>query len=154
MNSFLIRLYAFSFIDELMLIYPFYAVMFVDYGMSGLEVSILFATWSGTCVVLEVPSGALADRFSRKWVMAAGQLVRMCGYACWALYPDFWGFFIGFVLWGTESALSSGSFEALVYDELKHQRKEADYVKVAWALTQSAQRRCSGTGTSFFSGPA
>ena len=44
MNSFLIRLYAFSFLDELMLIYPFYAVMFVDYGMSGLEVSILLAT--------------------------------------------------------------------------------------------------------------
>ena len=77
MNSFLIRLYAFSFLDELMLIYPFYAVMFVDYGMSGLEVSILFATWSGTCVVLEVPSGALADRFSRKWVIV-GPHVWLC----------------------------------------------------------------------------
>ena len=130
MNSFLVRLYTFSFLDELMLIYPFYAVMFVDYGMSGLEVSILFAAWSGTCVALEVPSGALADRFSRKWVMAAGQLIRMCGYACWALYPDFWGFFVGFVLWGTKSALSSGSFEALVYDELKRLEREGDYVKV------------------------
>ena len=130
MRSFLFRLYAFSFLDELMLIYPFYAVMFVDYGLSGFEVSILFAAWSGTCVVLEVPSGALADRFSRKWVMAAGELIRMCGYACWVLYPEFWGFFIGFVLWGTESALSSGSFEALIYDELKRVDRESEYVKV------------------------
>ena len=124
-----------------MLIYPFYAVMFVDYGLSGFEVSILFAAWSGTCVLLEVPSGALADRFSRKWVMAAGELIRMCGYACWVLYPDFWGFFIGFVLWGTESALSSGSFEALIYDELKRVDRESEYVKV---LGRSRSLRYSG----------
>ena len=113
-----------------MLIYPFYAVMFVDNGLSGLEISILFAAWSATCVALEVPSGALADRFSRKWVMAAGELIRVCGYSCWALYPDFWGFLVGFILWGTESALSSGSFEALVFDELKRMGRESQYVKV------------------------
>ena len=124
-----------------MLIYPFYAVMFVDYGLSGWEVSILFAAWSGTCVALEVPSGALADRFSRKWVMAAGKLIRMCGYACWALYPDFWGFFVGFVLWGTESALSSGAFEALVYDELKRLEWQSEYVKV---LGRTRGLRCGG----------
>ena len=130
MRSFLFRLYGFSLADELMLIYPFYAVMFVDYGLSGLEVSLLFAAWSGTCIVLEVPSGALADRFSRKRVMFAGELIRVTGYACWALYPDFWGFLIGFVLWGTEGALSSGAFEALVYDELKRLGRESEYVKV------------------------
>lgn len=57
-----------------MLICPFYADMFVDYGLSGLEVSLLFAvwSWSGTCIALEVPSGALADRFSRKRATFAG----------------------------------------------------------------------------------
>ena len=61
-----------------MLICPFYAVMFVDYGLSGLEVSLLFAvwSWSGTCIALEVPSGALADRFSRKRATFRGPRLR------------------------------------------------------------------------------
>ena len=37
MNSFLFRLYSHCFVDELMLIYPFYAVMFVDHGLSPME---------------------------------------------------------------------------------------------------------------------
>ena len=130
MKSFARRLYSFCFFDELMLIYPFYAVMFVDYGLSGYEVSLLFAAWSGTCIALEVPSGALADRFSRKWVMFAGEMFRVGGYACWAIFPDFWGFLIGFVLWGSQGALSSGAFEALVYDELKQFGRESGYVKI------------------------
>ena len=130
MKAFLVRLYSFCFVDELMLIYPYYAIMFADRGLSGWEISLLFAAWSGIVIALELPSGALADRFSRKSVLFVGQLIRVAGYTCWVLYPEFWGFFVGFVLWGTESALSSGAFEALVFDELKRHGREAEYVRV------------------------
>ncbi|MBT3342403.1 MAG: MFS transporter [Gemmatimonadetes bacterium] len=130
MTSFLPRLYAHCFVDELMLIYPFYAVMFVDHGLSPIEISTLLAVWCAVTLILEVPSGVLADRHSRKALMVFGTVLRAAGYACWALFPGFWGFLAGFVLWGTEGALGSGAFEALVYDELKHAGRESEYARV------------------------
>jgi hypothetical protein len=65
-----------------------------------------------------VPSGALADRVSRRKLLVAASLIRAVGYTLWIVYPSFAGFAIGFVCWGACGALQSGTWEALVYDEL------------------------------------
>ncbi|MEZ4995414.1 MAG: MFS transporter [Saprospiraceae bacterium] len=80
--------------------------------------------------MLEVPSGAWADRYSRKHILFSGQLIRAMGYACWLMIPSFGGFLMGFVFWGVESALSSGTLQALIYDELKLFGREADFTRV------------------------
>jgi MFS family permease len=65
-----------------------------------------------------VPSGAWADTYSRRKLLVLGALLSGLGYAAWIAVPSFAGFALGFVLWGTSSALISGTFEAFVYDEL------------------------------------
>ena len=70
-------------------------------------------------IVSEVPSGALADRFSRRWSLAAGSALQGLGYVVWVLRPGFAGFAAGFVLWGLGGSFMSGAFQALVYDGLK-----------------------------------
>jgi hypothetical protein len=47
-----------------------------------------------------------------------GGLFRSLAYGLWTWTPSMLGFAAGFVLWGAGSALISGTFEALVYDEL------------------------------------
>lgn len=47
--------YTFSFFDEFILIYPLYAVMFADKGLSATQISTLFIVWSLTSFLLEVP---------------------------------------------------------------------------------------------------
>ena len=47
-------------------LYPLYALLFTDTGLSGGQISLLFAIWSTVGIVAEVPTGALADRFSRR----------------------------------------------------------------------------------------
>jgi hypothetical protein len=79
----------------------------------------LFAIWSVVSFVFEVPSGALADAWSRRGLYAIGELLTAAGYALWLLWPTFTGFALGFVLWGIGGALSSGTLEALVYDQLE-----------------------------------
>lgn len=86
--------------------------------MSEAEISALFALWSGVAIVSEVPSGALADRFSRRWSLAAGSALQGLGYLVWILRPGFAGFAAGFVLWGLGGSFMSGAFQALVYDGL------------------------------------
>lgn len=130
MKKFLAKIYAFKFFDDLVLIYPLYVVMFTDFGMEPWQVATLLAVWSTTAFLLEIPSGVWADKYSRKNILFVGQLIRSLGYTSWLLFPNFWGFLVGFVLWGIKSALTSGTFQALIYDELKLLNEEKQFTKI------------------------
>ena len=131
MGRFLACVYGFKFADAFILIYPLYAVMFVDSGMTAGEVGAALAVWSVTAFVVQIPAGVWADRWSRRAILSIAQVSRLAGYALWLAWPHFWGFLAGFVLWGIKSGLTGGCFEALVYDELKAAGREADYTRVA-----------------------
>jgi MFS family permease len=130
MTRFLARLYAFKFFDSFILIVPLYAVMLVDAGLSPVQISVALIAWSATAFVLQIPSGVIADRGSRRHILAGAQLARAAGFVVWLLYPHFWGFLVGLVLWGVKSAFTSGTFEALLYDELKAHGHSADYTRI------------------------
>lgn len=102
-------------------------MLFADTGLSDIQISVLLAIWSTTAVVAEVPSGALADRFSRRGCLIASGVLQAAGYATWVLFPSFYGFALGFVLWGLGGALESGAFEALLYDCLALNGDESLY---------------------------
>ena len=130
MTSFLVRVYAFNFFDKFILIFPLYTVMFVDAGMSPLEITVCLTAWSVTTFVLQVPSGVLADRWSRRHILAWAQLVRGVGFALWLIWPHFWGFLAGLLLWGAKTAFTSGTYEALLYDELRARGRAQDYTRI------------------------
>lgn len=58
----LTRLYAFKFLDAFILIYPLYAVMFLDAGLTPGQIGLALAVWSVTAFVLEIPAGVIAAR--------------------------------------------------------------------------------------------
>ena len=130
MTSFLARIYAFKFFDSFILIFPLYLVMFADAGLTPVQIAVCLTAWSATSFALQVPSGVIADRWSRRHILALAQLVRAAGLAVWLLYPHFWGFLVGLLLWGIKSAFTSGTFEALLYDELKASGRAADYTRI------------------------
>jgi hypothetical protein len=100
------------------LLYPVYALLFADAGLTTGEISSLFAIWSVVSFACEIPAGALADTWSRKRLYALGELITAAGYAVWLIWPSYPGFAAGFVLWGIGGAFVSGTLEALVYDRL------------------------------------
>jgi MFS family permease len=130
MPSFLARLYAFKFFDAFLLIFPLYTVMLLDAGLTPMEISVCLVAWSGTNFALQVPAGVIADRWSRRYVLALAQLMRAAGFVVWLVWPHFAGFLAGLVLWGVKSAFTSGTFEALLFDELKTRGSEADYTRI------------------------
>ncbi|HEX5995088.1 MAG TPA: MFS transporter [Jiangellales bacterium] len=123
-------LYVYSFFDEFILIYPFYAILFVDNGLTTAEISSLFVIWSITSVALEIPSGVLADLVSRRLLLVAGPLLSAAGFALWVFAPSYPAFAAGFVLWGAKGALESGAVEALVYEELDRHGAASRYATV------------------------
>ncbi|WP_278260825.1 MFS transporter [Nocardia sp. AG03] len=103
---------------DLLPIYALYGVLFADHGLSTAQISLLLAMWSVTAFVLEVPSGAWADTVSRRALLIASCLLQGICFALWMIAPSFVGFALGFVVWGIAGALESGTFEALIYDDL------------------------------------
>ncbi|WP_341483918.1 MFS transporter [Dactylosporangium aurantiacum] len=108
-----------------------YALLFTDTGLGDGQISLLFALWSGTGILAEVPTGALADRWSRRGALVAAGLLQAAAFALWTVAPGGWVFAAGFVVWGVGGALSSGALEALLYDGLAAAGAQDRYARVA-----------------------
>jgi hypothetical protein len=109
-------------------LYPLYAMLFADTGLSSTEISALFVLWSTVSIVAEVPCGALADRFSRRGALVAAGVLQAGGYVLWVVLPGFPGFAAGFALWCLGGASVSGTIEALLYDGLATAGAESDFI--------------------------
>ncbi|MFI7299081.1 MFS transporter [Streptomyces sp. NPDC050121] len=130
-----------------MLLYPVYVLLMADSGLSVGQISSLFVLWSLTGVLLEVPSGAWADAVSRRLLLWLGPLLGGAGFALWVLFPSYWAFAAGFVLWGARGALGSGALEALVYEELDRAGAADRYARImgrAHAVGQAAVMAAMG----------
>ena len=117
--------------------YPLYALLFLDTGLTEAQISVLFALWSITAFVAEVPTGALADRWSRRGSLVLACFLQAAAFVVWTATPGFLPFAIGFVVWGVGGALMSGTSEALVYDGLAASGSEAAYVRVHGWMTSA-----------------
>ncbi|HEV3000924.1 MAG TPA: MFS transporter [Solirubrobacteraceae bacterium] len=118
-----------------MLLYPVYALLFADAGLSTAEISSLFAVWSITSFTLEIPSGVWSDGRSRRLLLTIAPLLAGTGFAVWVVAPSYPAFLAGFVLWGVQGALQSGALEALVYEELEHAGAAHRYAQVIGRAT-------------------
>jgi MFS family permease len=119
------RWYAFGYLREVVLMYPVYAIMMGANGIAPFELSVLFIVWSGSALIFEVPSGVLADRYSRKRLLVASGLIKGSVFVVWWFAPSFWGYLTGFIVWGFGSSLVSGTSEAFLFDTLR-QRGNTD----------------------------
>lgn len=120
-----------SFVSNALVIYPLYAIMFTERGgLSVGDVSVLFAIWTASALIFEVPTGLIADRYPRKHVLISGELVNAGAFLIWLFSPTFFGYAAGFVLWGAAYALKSGAYQALVYDELASDGQSQKYTKM------------------------
>ncbi len=57
---------------------------------------------------MEIPSGIVADPWSRKWSLVAGMALKAAGFVVWLVRPDF----AGFVLWGLQEGICTGVVDA------------------------------------------
>jgi MFS family permease len=128
------KLYTYTIFSNLMFIFPFYGIIFADNGLDAMQISLLFIVSTVVKVICEVPSGVLADTHSRRNLLVIAQVLRIASLGLWLIWPTFWGFALGFVLWGMGASLISGTVQALLYDELKAIGKEEQYLKISGRL--------------------
>jgi predicted MFS family arabinose efflux permease len=123
-------------LSELVPLYPLYALLFTDSGLSEAQISGLFALWSITSFLAEVPTGALADRWSRRGSVVLAGVLQAVAFAVWTAAPSYPAFAAGFVIWGVGGALVSGASEALVHDGLAAVGAADSYARVnGWMIS-------------------
>ena len=131
--------YVSGLLRELVLIYPVYAIMMGEHGISPFELSMLFAIWSVASVVLEVPSGTLADRYSRRHVLVVSGFIKSLTFLFWWWAPGFWGYAAGFVCWSLAGSLMSGTAESLLHDKLAERGDTKSFERIygRWAALKN-----------------
>lgn len=110
--------YAYCFISEFVLIYPTYLIMMESTGIDPVGVASLLMIWSVATLLFELPTGVLGDLFPRKHIMLLAGVLDALAFLCWLLWPEFWGFALGFVIWSLGGALASGTSDAYLYEVL------------------------------------
>ena len=113
-----------------MLIMPIIVLFFQENGLSMCEVFILQSVFSIAIVVLEVPSGYLADIVGRKVSIVAGCILAFAGYVAYSFSYGFWGFLIAELFLGFSTSFISGADSAMIYDTLLETGREDEYKKI------------------------
>lgn len=76
---------------------------------------------------------------SRRGLLVLGSLLTATGFATWTLLPSYAGFAAGFVLWGLGGSLHSGTFQALLYDELAVRGTTRAYPRILGFATTAGE---------------
>jgi MFS family permease len=129
-------MYLMAWVDEFGPLYALYTLWFNDNGITTSQISTVFLLWAAVAIVLEIPSGAVADLMDRRILLAGAFALRAVGITIWLVNPTFAGAVIGAILWATHSALASGAWEALIYDELDELGEASSYGSVLARVEQ------------------
>lgn len=123
--------------------YPIFTVLFLDLGLSIGEFAALNVIWAVTIVLLEVPSGALADQFGRRRLVVIAGWLMVAEMAVLCLMPVgnhevvLWLFVLNRILSGAAEACASGADEALAYDSLPEAERTVLWPKVMGKLSRA-----------------
>jgi MFS family permease len=118
--------------------YPVLGVLIMDLGLTLEQYALLNVIWAGTIILLEIPSGALADVIGRKRVVVLASLLMVAEMVVFAFAPRgdwmFWFLVLNRFLSGAAEACASGADEALAYDSLSGDDRHSTWPRVLESL--------------------
>ena len=120
-------LHWYSFWENFILFYPVKILFFAEVCGNLVEAMSLFAIQNISITLLEIPTGCLSDKWSRKWVCRAGAAVMLFSFILYAFAESYLILAIASVLNGLSWALASGNNRALLYDSMAQMGRKKDY---------------------------
>lgn len=105
-----------AFFQVFLVIIPIIVPYFQQHGLTMQQVFLTQAWFGAVVVIMEIPSGVLADRFGRKRALMLGTFFLACGHLSLLWADSLTGFLIFEGLLGIGVSLISGADLALLYD--------------------------------------
>lgn len=117
-----------KFLTALYFYLPYMTLFFLGRGFKYIQINSVWGIVVLTMFLTEVPTGMLADRFSRRRAVQAAIFLQFIGEVLFLFVRSYWLLVVDAVIAGLGFAFGSGALEALIYDQLKAE-KRADQMK-------------------------
>ncbi len=127
----IVKLYLFNLIGSICLICPVIVPFFTEWGHLNMTQVMVLQSWYLFWVfALQLPTGALADKFGRKFTISLGIIFAILADLVYIISPNFFIFMAAEFLFGLSTSLTMGSEDAILYDTLKSIRRSYESKKV------------------------
>lgn len=122
--------YIYSTFAELLILGPILVLFLLAKGLNFTEIMLLQSIAAVSVVIFEVPTGAIADKFGRKFSMGLGSLLWASSLLIYVVGTNFFIFAIAEIIFSLGATLKSGADTAIIYDSLKLMKRERDFQEV------------------------
>ncbi len=106
-------------------------VFFKDWGgLNQTQIQILQSIFCLGVVLLEIPTGLVADMVGRRQSLVLGSFLAGLGFLVYGSIPNFWVFLVGELLLALGVSLMSGADNALLFGILQAQGRKEEIQKI------------------------
>lgn len=123
--------YVFTFTEHLDVRQGIWMLFLASKGLNLFEIGLLEGVFHVTSLIMETPTGAVADLFGRKTSRLIGVILSIVASVLMIVASNFLVFAISFAVCALSYNFESGANEALIYDSLLLEHKENRYMKIA-----------------------
>jgi len=112
---------AYEFLKELAysLVFTYSSVYLVTVaGLDPLQLVLVGTSLEVSVLLFEIPTGVVADTFSRRWSVIIGVFIIGIGFSLMGLLPFFLPVLLAQVFWGLGFTFTSGALQAWISDEI------------------------------------
>ena len=105
---------------------PIEKLFLSEIGFTPQSIGVMAASYAAVVPLLEIPSGLLADRWSRRGVLVIGNVGAFLSVLLGGLSTNVTSYVVAALLLGVYFAMQSGTFDAIVYDTVLEETGASD----------------------------
>lgn len=125
------KIYLSNFLTGLVFWYGIEKMFMGTIGIDAVGVGLATALFLGFNLVFDIPSGILADRWSRKGMLAVSALALALCSVVLGMSNGLPQYILGYIFYGVYVVSTSGTYQAITYDILHEEGRSDQYSKIA-----------------------
>ncbi|MGB3023562.1 MAG: MFS transporter [Candidatus Saccharimonadales bacterium] len=125
------KLYLSNFLTGLVFWYGIEQLFMLSIGLGTIGIGINIAFLAAFSLVFDIPSGMIADRWSRKYLLVVSAVALAIASVFYGSATSLATFLVGTVFYGIYMVTVNGTYQAITYDTLHELGKEKLYSKIS-----------------------
>lgn len=125
----LFPLYGAAFFQGLVFWYAIEKLFMIGIGFDSATIGLMIAVYSAVILLSEIPSGILADRWSRKGVLVLSGITLAASALLGGTSTTVPLYIVAMAIWGFGAAMRSGIYDSIIYDTLVEENGHAKSFK-------------------------
>jgi MFS family permease len=130
-------LYVSAFVGGVALWIPVEKLFMSEIGFTPATIGIMAAAYAAVVPLLEIPSGVLADRWSRRGVLMVGNAGALISIVVGGLSTNVAAYIVAALMLGVYFAMQTGTLDSIVYDAVLEESGSSDGFDAALGRVQA-----------------